>query len=136
MKDNVRRLAYLILAGLAVICIYLALIPFYIKHVASSGTAPADPRIAVRENQIKRGDIVDRQGTVLARSVPVEGGYAREYPLGSAAAHIVGYNSNKYGTAGIEKSMANILLGLEGGNELNNLRNRILGHPGISYNFV
>jgi len=134
MKGNISKLAYLILAGLAVICVYLALIPYYIDRVSSSGFAPADPRIAVRESHIKRGDIVDRHGTVLAGSVPVENGYAREYPLGSAAAHIVGYNSSKYGAAGIEKSMAKILLGLEGQNQLNALSDRILGHPGIGNN--
>ncbi len=118
MKGNVSKLAYLILAGLAVICVYLALIPYYINRVSGTGLAPADPRIAIHESQIKRGDIVDRQGTVLACSVTVENGvYSREYPLGSVAAHIIGYNSSKYGAAGVEKSMAKILLGLEGKNE-------------------
>ncbi|TYO97380.1 peptidoglycan D,D-transpeptidase FtsI family protein [Desulfallas thermosapovorans] len=131
MKNNVRRLAYLILAGLGVICVYLALIPLYIDYVAGNNTVPADPRIAARESQIKRGDILDRRGNILACSVPVENGYTREYPLGSAAAHVVGYNSSKYGAAGIEKNMAKVLLGLEGGNDISALRNRILGHPGM-----
>jgi len=134
MKGNVSKLAYLMLAGLAVICVYLAMIPYYIDRVASQGLAPADPRIAVREGQIKRGDILDRQGTVLARSVLSENGYTREYPLGRAAAHIIGYNSKQYGADGIEKSMAKILLGLEGQNQLTALRDRILGRPGVGNN--
>ncbi|KAF1086761.1 Penicillin-binding protein A [Sporotomaculum syntrophicum] len=130
MKGNVCKLAYVILAGLVVICVYLGWIPFFIDRVSSSGLAPADPRIAVLESQIKRGNIVDRQGTVLARSVKMVDGYAREYPLGNAAAHIVGYQSSKYGAAGIEKSMAKILLGLKE-DSVSTLRDRILGHPGI-----
>ncbi|SFR05477.1 peptidoglycan D,D-transpeptidase FtsI family protein [Desulfoscipio geothermicus] len=131
MRNNVRRLAYILLVGLAAVCVYLALIPVYINHITKSGAALADPRIAAGENRIQRGAILDRHGAVLARSVPAENGYQREYPLGGAAAHIVGYYSNKYGAAGLEKSMARVLLGLEGGSKIINLRNRILGRPGV-----
>ena len=131
MKNNVRRLAYVILTGLVAICIYLALIPYYLKHAPGSGTL-ADPRIAAREKMIKRGSIFDREGQVLARSVPqTAGGFAREYPLGSSAAHIIGYYSAKAGSAGLEKTRASVLLGLNVGNPFYSLMNRITGKPGV-----
>ncbi|MBF7082336.1 cell division protein FtsI [Desulfallas sp. Bu1-1] len=136
MKANVRRLAYFILAGLAAICLYLAAIPPYIAHITGTGTGPVDPRVSARENIIKRGDILDRNGRVLARSVPAERGYTREYPLGAAAAHIIGYYSSRYGSAGLEKSQAPVLLGLENDNKLSNLFNRILGQPATGNNVI
>ena len=137
MKNNIRKLAYLVLAGMMVICVYLAFIPYYIDQVAGSGRAPEDPRIAIRENQIKRGDILDRQEAVLARSViSADGSYTREYPYGSTAAHVVGYNSPRYGSAGVEKSMAEILLGLKGQNEFTDLRDYIFNLPGVGNDLI
>lgn len=129
MKKNVLKLAFIMLAGLAAICVYLAFIPVYIDHVSDRQEVLTDPRINARESKIKRGDIFDRKGVLLAHSIPEkDGGFKREYPLGSAAAHVIGYYSPKHGTAGLEKSMARVLLGMEGNNKLLNL-SRILGQP-------
>lgn len=136
MKANIRRLAYFLLAGLAAICLYLATIPPYIAHVTGSGAGPVDPRVLARESTIKRGDILDRNGLVLARSVPAGQGYTREYPLGAAAAHIVGYYSSRYGSAGLEKSLAPVLLGQESGQKLTGLINRILSRPATGSNVI
>ncbi|MFR3452345.1 MAG: hypothetical protein ACLTSX_13135 [Collinsella sp.] len=51
-------------------------------------------------------------GTVLATSVRQEdGSYKREYPAGELAAHIVGYTSERFGTAGIEAAYNDTLRG-------------------------
>ncbi|KJS12472.1 MAG: hypothetical protein VR67_09880 [Peptococcaceae bacterium BRH_c8a] len=137
MKNNVRKLAYIILAGLVALCVYLGLIPFYVEHVAGDGKGPLDPRLFAREKMIQRGDILDRDGQLLAYSesvhteLGVENNYVRKYPLGSAAAHITGYYSSRYGSAGLEKSQARVLLGLDGGNPLTGLLDRVLNRPGI-----
>jgi peptidoglycan glycosyltransferase len=55
-----------------------------------------DPRVALLAPY--RGDILARDGTVLARSTE----RGREYPLGRALAQTVGYLSTRYGTAGLE----------------------------------
>jgi peptidoglycan glycosyltransferase len=57
---------------------------------------PHNPRAALLAPY--RGEIVARDGTVLARSTA----RGRIYPLGAAAAHAVGYASARYGTSGIE----------------------------------
>lgn len=55
--------------------------------------------------QIIRGDILDRNGVVLARTTVAEDGTeTREYPYGSLFAHVVGYSD--HGKAGLE-SVAN-----------------------------
>ena len=55
--------------------------------------------------QIVRGDILDRNGVVLARTTVAEDGTeTREYPYGSLFAHVVGYSD--HGKAGLE-SVAN-----------------------------
>ncbi|SFG36870.1 peptidoglycan glycosyltransferase [Desulfotomaculum arcticum] len=136
MKNNVRRLAYVILAGLVAICVYLALIPYYLKHTPGGG-ALTDPRIAARENMIQRGTIFDREGRVLARSVPqTDGGFVREYSLGSYASHIIGYYSIKAGSAGLEKTRASVLLGLNEGNPFYSLMNRVTGKPGVGNDMI
>jgi peptidoglycan glycosyltransferase len=55
-----------------------------------------NPRIALLARY--RGKIVARDGTVLAFSTA----HGREYPLGRALAHAVGYASAVYGTSGLE----------------------------------
>ncbi len=57
---------------------------------------PHNPRAALLAPY--RGEIVARDGSVLARSTA----RGRVYPLGAAAAHAVGYASARYGTSGIE----------------------------------
>lgn len=133
MKKNVLRLAYAVMAGLVGLTLYLGVIPFYVDRVAGDGKGPADPRLYAREKMIKRGAILDRNGRELARSIPGDEGYTREYPLGAAAAHVVGYHSARYGSAGLEKTMARVLLGMEGGNPMEELADRILGRSGAGY---
>jgi len=137
MKNNVRRLAYIILAGLAALCVYLGLIPFYVEHVAGNGKGPLDPRLYARERMIERGDILARDGQPLAFSEQENTlQYVRKYPLGSAAAHITGYYSSRYGSAGLEKSQARVLLGLDGGNPLTGLLDRVLNRPGTGNDVI
>lgn len=60
---------------------------------------------------IKRGSISTSDGVILARSVEQDGVYARQYPEGKLAAHVVGYISQRYGTTGIESTQNETLTG-------------------------
>lgn len=54
---------------------------------------------------VTRGAILDCNGRLLARDDPVPGDpWRRQYPLGSAAAHAVGYFSPRFGMAGMERA--------------------------------
>ncbi len=73
---------------------------------------PSNNHTIAREAQMERGTISTVDGTVLAQSVRQEdGSYRREYPAGTLAAHIVGYASQKFGTAGIEAAYNDALRG-------------------------
>lgn len=63
--------------------------------------------------EIHRGSILDRDGRVLA----CDDGMSRKYPLGRAAAHVVGYYDATYGIAGVEK-IEDAGLIVNGGNDL------------------
>jgi peptidoglycan glycosyltransferase len=66
-----------------------------------------------KEASTERGTISTYDGTVLAKSVLSEDGttYEREYPQGSFASHVVGYASQRFGTAGIEAACNDTLKG-------------------------
>ncbi|MEC4175121.1 FtsW/RodA/SpoVE family cell cycle protein [Adlercreutzia sp. R7] len=73
---------------------------------------PSNNHTIAREAKMERGTISAVDGVVLARSVRQDdGSYTREYPAGTLAAHIVGYSSQKYGTAGIEAAYNDTLRG-------------------------
>jgi penicillin-binding protein A len=70
----------------------------WVQVIAASRLAddPHNPRRFLRDRD--RGEIVARDGTVLA----VAGAKGRTYPYGAAMAQVVGYDSERYGTSGLE----------------------------------
>jgi peptidoglycan glycosyltransferase len=94
VNDAIARLTALF----AILYALLALRQGYVQVVAGPGIAadPHDPRVSLLAPY--RGDILARDGTVLARSTA----RGREYPLGPALAQTVGYVSARYGLAGLE----------------------------------
>ena len=73
---------------------------------------PGNNHTLYKEARTERGSISTYDGVVLADSVQADdGGYTREYPQGSLAAHLVGYYSQVYGASGIEASQNNALKG-------------------------
>ena len=75
---------------------------------------PGNNHTLYKESRTERGSINTYDGVVLAESVRQEDGtYARTYPQGSLASHVVGYYSQQYGLSGIEQSMNDTLKGQE-----------------------
>lgn len=62
-----------------------------------------NPRVGAADKQILRGMIRDRNGAPLAMTLP-ESTWKRAYPLGPAAAHVVGYAHPVYGWSGVERA--------------------------------
>ena len=69
-------------------------------------------RALTRASQAQLGSILTSDGVVLATSVDQgDGKYARAYPEGSLASHLIGYTSITYGRAGIESAQVDVLTG-------------------------
>lgn len=69
-----------------------------------------------QEKRILRGEIVDRDGEVLAYSEFTEDGnnQKRVYPFGNLYSHVIGYNSRIYGKSQLELNYNNNLSGVSG----------------------
>jgi len=88
--------------------VYLTLFALLIIHllyfiIFSSGNLVINsynPRLALLEENIIRGKILDRNGEILAETVEYDGEEHRVYPYENAFSHIVGYSHQ--GKTGIE----------------------------------
>jgi peptidoglycan glycosyltransferase len=78
---------------------------------------PLNVRTLIDELKIKRGLILARDGTVLAKSVPgPDGTWKRTYPQGSLFAQVIGYTTAAEGdAAGLELADGSDLRGLQTG---------------------
>lgn len=69
-----------------------------------------NPRLVTAELAIRRGDILDRNGRILAESVIINNAVSRLYPVPNSGP-AVGYYSFRFGSGGIEESYATTLRG-------------------------
>jgi peptidoglycan glycosyltransferase len=91
---------------------------------------PFNPRLVSALRDRPRGQILDSSGGVLAESVRSADGYLRKY-RDRTLAHVVGYASFKYGTAGIEAAYSDSLVGQDPGDPLAIWRARYLGERDV-----
>ena len=76
--------------------------------------SPYDPAVIAAARTVPRGQILDRDGKVLARNKKdANGEYYRVY-ASPAISQVVGYSSRRYGTAGLERAYDAELAGLAG----------------------
>ncbi len=111
MSSSIRRVGI----GIVVLLGLLATQLGYIQLVRSDdlNADPANIRLVLRDFARSRGPIVTSDGTVIAKSKRSNDdyGYQRIYPDGPLYAHITGYQSLRYGLAGIEREYDDTLLG-------------------------
>jgi peptidoglycan glycosyltransferase len=83
-------------------------------QASSLNNNPLNVRTLVADLKIKRGRILANDGTVLAKSVPAQGGtWGRYYPTGNLFSQPVGYSFASVGrAAGLEEYRAAALRGL------------------------
>ncbi len=108
-RPRTRPLAWLHLVLFALLSVWLAY--WSVIRGPELNVHPRNPRLYVAEEKIQRGQILDRRGNVLAEEDAETG--ERTYPSARATAHVVGYTTRQYGSAGIEATAAGWLLGLE-----------------------
>jgi cell division protein FtsW (lipid II flippase) len=82
-----------------------------VPRSAALRARPDDPRGVLYEQRIVRGEVVDRNGEVLAGvRIEPDGTVIRDYPVPEAAP-VVGYATLRYGTGGIEAAFDEQLRG-------------------------
>ncbi|HEY6636532.1 MAG TPA: penicillin-binding protein 2 [Solirubrobacterales bacterium] len=93
----------------------------------------ANRRPLLEEQQIKRGDILAADGSVIARSRPVGGGdnkvYVRRYPQGALFGNPIGYSFVTQGRVGFELSHNDELVGNE--TEFLSILDELRGHAQV-----
>ena len=133
LAKRLTRAVFLFTALFAVLVTNLT----YIQVVKASDyqEMPSNNHTIQKARYIKRGSIITSDGQTLAESVQqADGTYARSYPNGNMAAHVVGYYSQQYGKTGIESSQDETLTGSEDYSSWQNAINSLAGmtQPGNS----
>lgn len=112
MKKSELKRIVILMAGLIALflgsIIYLTY--FYIVEAETVRNHPSNRRGYIEEAQIKRGDIYDRNGELLATSKGEPGHYHREYSYPILYSHIIGYSHPSLGKSGLEASYNDFLL--------------------------
>lgn len=90
---------------------------------------PANTRAIEEEMKVERGVIVSMDGVELAVNRQQGDYFFREYPLGSLTAPWLGYNSLRYGRAGVERVYNEELSGQSGLMQFTGYWDEILGRP-------
>ena len=80
-----------------------------------------------KEMKIKRGDILGFDGSTIVGSQRRSGYYYRDYPQGTLAPQLVGYDSVRYGRSGIEEQLNDDLTGQSTDLGVQNWVDRLLG---------
>ena len=111
MNASLRRTAYVLLAA------FVVLVGASVWTQAVAGPDyrddPRNPRLVAWRTGRDRGPIVSSDGVVLAVSTPSAEDpslYERSYPEGELYAHTVGFVSVLYGSRGIERERADVLV--------------------------
>lgn len=126
MKQNIKKLGYLLLGTFIVLILYLSYI--IVQQGESLATHPQNRRLAAKEAGIIRGTIYDRNGAKLAETKwSGEEGKRVYFKVNQASpfAQVVGYVSERYGSSGLEASYSKELLGLTDADTLENLLDKI-----------
>ncbi|MEM7272042.1 MAG: penicillin-binding protein 2 [Actinomycetota bacterium] len=91
---------------------------------------PANTRTIQRDFDRPRGQILTRDGVVVAESIPDPGGpfsERRTYPQGELYAHVAGYTSFTFGAEGVERVYNDALIGRTAAQELSGLTDLLGG---------
>jgi len=108
---TIRHVAFLVV--LAFVAVSLDLVYWQVIRAPDLAQRAGNPRAAQAQQEIDRGQIVDRHGTVLAKSVRGPNGFTRQYTVADLSA-LIGYSSVRFGQAGIERSYDDQLSGSAG----------------------
>ena len=127
-KNRSRILFLLIIVVLLFLSISVYLMYFQLMEAKTLASHGLNRRNSIDETWVDRGDILDRNGAVLASSEETESGYARYLTYPVDLAHIVGYRSQIYGRSGIEQSFNDYLLNIQDRDVFGKIRQIVTDH--------
>lgn len=114
MKYNKKIISVLVVMSVLFLSIFVYLTYFTLFQAKDIVASNYNRRLWEKEENVLRGSIYDRSGTVLAKSRLDENGkQVREYPYGSLYTHVIGYNTRSYGKTNLELSFNDYLLKTE-----------------------
>ncbi|MHB1651093.1 MAG: peptidoglycan D,D-transpeptidase FtsI family protein [Desulfitobacteriaceae bacterium] len=111
MMQGLRRVAL----GLAFSFLILGLGLVYWQVIESDSLRenPANRRLILLEERVKRGGIFDRSGEIIAQTQISDGKKVRVYPKGEVFEPLVGYATLQHGSTGLEGVLGDWLLGIK-----------------------
>lgn len=132
MNRRIRQLAFGLMAAFVLL---FAAINYWQVGRESDLNAMADNTRSIRRDFARpRGQIITRDGIVVAESVPTGEGadfpFQRVYPYGTMFADLTGYYSLPYGASQIEFTEDDVLTGSTGVQRIGNLNDIITGGDG------
>ncbi len=129
MMSGIKKMAMIIVFSF--VFLSLGLVYWQVVNADTMLDHPANRRAIFLEKRINRGGIYDRNGIVLAETKQTASGKVREYPQGEMFQPLLGYATVQYGSAGLEASKADMLLGLNDRSVLRKIQNLFdLERPG------
>jgi len=99
VRKNIRRVFWMLFTMFAVAVLYL--LSFILVQSNDIINSSLNPRVRISRGNVKRGDILDRNGLIIAESIPTENGYQRIYNFDNMFSHVVGFID--MGNSGIEE---------------------------------
>lgn len=93
-------------------------------------------RLKAYEEGIVRGQILDRDGEVLAVTKEVDGVSKRAYPYKKLYAHVIGYNNDRFGKTLLEAKYNDTLLGINALGLIGNTVSLIMGEEKTGNNLI
>lgn len=111
MHEAIKKLMYFITG--CFIFVFCYLIYFYVWKGPVLSQSSANPRNWLLENRVLRGGIYARGGEKLAETVFTGKHAYRNYPFGEMYSHVIGYDSKRFGKAGLERYYNYELLGIK-----------------------
>lgn len=112
MTDFTREINRLLLALFAAFGLMLTAAAYYgVVGGALLLDREDNPRLVEAERSVRRGMLVDRDGEILARTVPDANGFSQREYLHPATYSATGYYSYRYGAGGVEAAFDDRLSG-------------------------
>lgn len=128
MEARVRRVATLLGGGFLLVAFALGYWQVF-QEVPETHLA-RDPRPVEQAARVRRGEIVDRRGKVLATTERTPGGLKRRYPA-PVAAPVTGYASTRFGRTGLESRFDDLLSGQRSPDLFGRFRDELLHRPRV-----